>query len=63
MMIALYVWMGISTVATAGVVSALALASRRHIPAIDTETVNEPMLILNRGQASGETKLATSFAR
>jgi hypothetical protein len=41
----------------------MALGARRHIPTIDTETSAEPMVILNRGTASGEAKLATSFAQ
>jgi len=63
MLIVLYVWIGVSMVATLGIISAMALGSRRHIPAIDTDTAAEPMMILNRGVASGDSKLATSFAR
>jgi hypothetical protein len=64
MMTALFVWMGISTLATLGIVSAMALASRRHIPAITTETGAESMILLNRGTASaGGSEYATSLAR
>jgi hypothetical protein len=63
MIIALVVWMGISTVATVGIVSALALASRRHIPTIETEPVSEPLIVLNHGAATGDAKLSSSFAQ
>ena len=63
MMTAVYIWMGLSVFATFGIVSSMALGTRRHIPLIDTETSAEPMVILNRGTASGDAKLATSFAQ
>ena len=63
MMTAVFIWMGLSLFATLGIVSSLALGSRRHIPTINNDTGNEPMLILNRGVAGGDAKLATSFAQ
>ena len=63
MMTAVYIWMGLSVFSTFGIVSSMALGIRRHIPEIDTETTPETMVILNRGVASGEAKLSTSYAQ
>jgi hypothetical protein len=63
MMTAVYIWMGLSVFASFGIVSSMALGTRRHIPQIDTETTPETMVILNRGMAGGDAKLATSYAQ
>ena len=42
MMTAVFIWMGLSLFATLGIVSSLALGSRRHIPTINNDTGNEP---------------------
>jgi hypothetical protein len=63
MMTAVYIWMGLSVLATFGIVSSMALGVRRHIPEIDTDTRPETMILLNRGVASGDAKLATSYAQ
>jgi hypothetical protein len=63
MMTAVYIWMGLSVFATFGIVSSMALGTRRHIPDIDTETSPETMIILNRGVAGGDAKLAASYAQ
>ena len=64
-MTAVTIWFGMSIFATVGIVSSLALSSRRDIPALDTDSVPEPMFILNRGlsSAGGDSKLASSFAQ
>jgi len=63
MMTAVYIWMGLSVFATMGIVSSMALGARRHIPEIDTESNPETLVILNRGLAGGDAKLATSYAQ
>jgi len=63
-MTALFVWIGVSAITTLGIVSALALGARRHIPTLTTETGPESMILLNGGHAgsSGESRFAHSFA-
>lgn len=63
MLTALFIWMGVSSVATLGIVSAMVLGARRDIPTITSETGAESMILRGRGSDGSEADFAHSFAR